>query len=269
MGAMNMIVCVKQVIDPEAPPASFKIDPATGKVVPPPGVSPVIDPYGEYAVEAALRVKDAQGGKITAISLGVKQLRDVVKKPLSMGADELVLLEDEAYDEGDSWSTAYALAMAIKKIGEYDIIFCGREASDWNAGQVGSGIAEILGLPSVTLAKTIDITDAKAKVERITADGYEVVEVLLPALITVSNELGEPRYPTIKGIMAAKKKDPIIWTPADLGVEPDQIGEAGRRAKMLKLFQPVHEGKVEIIEGESPEESAANLALKLRGAKIL
>jgi len=269
MGAMNMIVCVKQVIDPEAPPASFKIDPATGKVVPPPGVSPVIDPYGEYAVEAALRVKDAHGGKITAISLGIKQLRDVVKKPLSMGADELVLLEDEAYDEGDSWSTAYALAMAIKKIGEYDIIFCGREASDWNAGQVGSGIAEILGLPSVTLAKTIDITDAKAKVERITADGYEVVEVLLPALITVSNELGEPRYPTIKGIMAAKKKDPIIWTPADLGVEPDQIGEAGRRAKILKLFQPVHEGKVEIIEGESPEESAANLALKLRGAKIL
>jgi len=269
MGAMNMIVCVKQVIDPEAPPASFKIDPATGKVVPPPGVSPVIDPYGEYAVEAALRIKDTLDSKITVISLGVKQLRDVVKKPLSMGADELVLLEDEAYDEGDSWSTAYALAMAIKKIGEYDIIFCGREASDWNAGQVGSGIAEILGLPSVTLAKTIDVTDAKAKVERVTADGYEIVETSLPALLTVSNELGEPRYPTIKGIMAAKKKDPIIWTPADLGVEPDQIGEAGRRAKMLKLFQPVHEGKVEIIEGESPEESAANLALKLREAKIL
>ncbi|GAI54282.1 unnamed protein product, partial [marine sediment metagenome] len=109
-----------------------------------------------------------------------------------MGADELILLDDEAFAGGDSWSTAYALAMAIKKIGEYDLIFCGRQAADWDAGQVGSGIAEILGLPSVTLAKKIDITDGKARVERVTADGYEVIEVPLPALITVSNELGEP-----------------------------------------------------------------------------
>jgi len=266
---MNMVVCVKQVIDPEAPPASFKIDAASNKVVPPPGVPPVIDPYGEYAIEAALRIKDASGGKITAISLGINQLRDVIKKPLSMGADELILLEDEAFAEGDSWSTAYALAMAIKKIGNYDLILCGREASDWNAGQVGSGIAEILGLPSVTLAKKIDITDGKARVERITADGYEVVEVSLPALITVSNELGEPRYPTIKGIMAAKKKEPIIWKPADIGVNPAQVGAAGRKAKMLKLFQPVQKGEVEIIGGETPEEAAANLALKLRETKIL
>ena len=266
---MNVIICVKQVTDPEAPPASFKIDPAASKVVPPPGVSPVVDPYGEYAVEAALKIKDAMGGKITAISLGINFLRDVIKKPLSMGADELILLEDEAFIEGDSWSTAYALAMAIKKIGDYDLILCGREASDWNAGQVGSGIAEILGLPNVTLAKKIDITDNKARVERITADGYEVIEVNLPALITVSNELGEARYPTIKGIMAAKRKEPVIWKPADVGIEPSKIGIAGRRTKMFKLFQPIHEGKCEIVEGESPEEAAVNLALKLRGAKIL
>jgi electron transfer flavoprotein beta subunit len=266
---MNIIVCIKQVIDPEAPPASFKIDPSSNKVVPPPGVSPVIDPYAEYAVEAALKLKDAQGGKITAVSLGSNQLRDIVKKPLAMGADELILLEDEAFDEGDSWSTAYALAMSIKKIGDYDIIFCGREASDWNAGQVGSGIAEILGLPSVTLAKKIDITDGKAKVERTTDEGYEVIEVSLPCLITVSNEIGEPRYPTIKGIMAAKKKEPVIWKPADIGVEGSQIGAAGRHTKLLKLFQPVREGKCEIIEGEDPEEIAVNLALKLREAKIL
>ncbi|MBA7628318.1 Caffeyl-CoA reductase-Etf complex subunit CarD [subsurface metagenome] len=266
---MNMIVCVKQVLDPEAPPASFKIDPATNKVVPPPGVSPVIDPYAEYAVEAALKVKDAQGGKITAISLGTNQLRDIVKKTLAMGADELILLEDEAFDEGDSWSTAYALAMSIKKIGDYDIIFCGREASDWNAGQVGSGIAEILGLPSITLAKKIDITNGKARVERVTDDGYEVIEVSLPALITVSNEIGEPRYPTIKGIMAAKKMEPVIWKPADIEGDVSQIGAAGRRTKLFKLFQPVREGKCEIVEGESPEEAAVNLALKLREGKIL
>jgi len=264
-----MIVCVKQVIDPEAPPTSFKIDSPSNKVVAPPGVSPVISPFDENAVEAALRIKDVQGGKITVISLGINLLREVVKKPLSMGADELVLLEDEAFADGDSWSTAYALAMAIKKIGDYDLIFCGRQAADWDAGQVGSGISEILGLPSVTVAKKVDVTDGKAKVERVTADGYEVVEVSLPALITISNELGEPRYPTIRGIMAAKKIEPIVWKPADIGVEPSQVGAAGQHTKLLKLFQPVHEGKCELMEGESPEEIGVNLALKLREAKLL
>lgn len=266
---MNMIVCVKQVIDPEAPPASFRVDITSNKVVPPPGVAPVISPFDENAVEAALRIKDAQGGKITVISLGVNLLREVVKKPLSMGADELILLEDEAFAGGDSWSTAYALAMAIKKIGDYDLIFCGRQASDWDAGQVGSGIAEILGLPGVTIAKKVESLDGKVRVERVVADGYEVVEVPLPALVTVSNELGEPRYPTIKGIMAAKKIEPIIWKPADIGVEPAQVGAAGRHTKLLKLFQPVHEGKCELVEGETPEEAGVNLALKLRETKLL
>jgi len=264
-----MIVCCKQVIDPEAPPASFKVDTASNKVVPPPGVPPVISPFDENAVEAALRIKDTLGGKITIISLGVNLLRDVVKKPLSMGADELVLLEDEAFVEGDSWSTAYALAMAIKKIGQYDLIFCGRQAADWDSGQVGSGIAEILGLPCVTLARKIDISDGKARVERVTPEGYEVVEVSLPSLITVSNELGEARYPTIKGIMAAKRKEPTVWKPADIGVDPSQLGAAGRRTRLLKLFQPVREGKCEIIAGENPEEAAVKLALKLREAKVL
>ena len=264
-----MIVCVKQVIDPEAPPASFKVDAASNKVVPPPGVPPVISPFDENAVEAALRIKDAHGGKITVLSLGVNLLREVVKKPLSMGADELILLEDEAFADGDSWSTAYALAMAIKKIGEYDLVFCGRQAADWDAGQVGSGIAEILGLPSVTVARKVEVTNGKARVEKVTADGYEVVETTLPALITVSNELGEARYPTIKGIMAAKKVEPIVWKPTDIGVEAGQAGAAGRQAKLVKLFQPVREGKCEVIGGESAEEAGVNLALKLREAKLL
>lgn len=265
---MNIIVCVKQVIDPEAPPASFRIDSATNKAEMK-GAPPVIDPYGEYAVEAALKIKDSGGGKITAITMGTKLLREVVKKPLSMGVDELILLEDESYDGADSHATAYALAMAIKKAAEYDLILCGREASDTNAGQTGSGIAGILGLPCVTLVRKIDITDGAAKVERVTADGYEVVEVPLPAVITVSNEIGEPRYPTIKGIMAAKKIDPVIWSPADIGVGESQIGTAGRKTDTKKLFQPVHEGRCEMAEGDSPEEAAANLAMKIREAKIL
>jgi len=266
---MNMVVCCKQVIDPEAPPASFSIDSAANKVIPPAGIPPVVNPFDEQAVEAALRIKDAIGGKITVISLGVNLTRDVIKKPLSMGADELILLEDEAFEGGDSWSTAYALAMAIKKVGEYDIIFCGRQASDWDAGQVGLGIAEILGIPSVTVAKKAEVINGKARVERVVADGYEIVEVTLPALITITNELGEARYPTLRGIMAAAKKQPIIWKPADIEVESSQIGAAGRRAKLVKLFQPVREGKCEIIEGDDVADTAAKLAMKLRGLKVI
>lgn len=266
---MNIIVCVKQVLDPEAPPASFKVDTAANKVIPPPGVSPVISPFDEQAVEAALRLKDAKGGKITVLSLGNGLLRDVVKKPLSMGADELILLEDAAFEGGDSWTTAYALAMAIKKVGAFDIIFCGRQAADWDSGQVGSGIAEILGIPSVTLAKKVEAADGKAVVERVVADGYEVVEVGLPALITVSNELGEPRYATLKGIMAASRKQPVVWKPQDIGLDASQVGAAGRRSKLLQLAQPVKQTKCEIVQADSPAEAGALLALKLREAKII
>jgi electron transfer flavoprotein beta subunit len=264
---MNIVVCCKQVIDPEAPPASFKVD--ANKIAPPAGVPPVISPFDECAVEAALKVRDAKGGKVTVLSLGVNLLRDVVKKPLSMGADELILLEDPAFDGGDGASIAYALSLAIKKIGQFDLIFCGRQAADWDSGQVGSGIAEMLGLPSVTLARKIEITaDNKAKVERVTADGYDVIQVGLPALITVSNEIGAPRYPTMKGIMTAKRKEPIVWKPADIGADTSKIGVAGRRIKLTKLFQPVREGKVEIISGENAEDTGIKLALKLREIKV-
>ncbi len=266
---MNSIVCVKQVLDPEAPPASFKIDPATNKVIPPQGVSPVISPFDEQAVEAALRIKDAKGGKVTVISLGNNLIRDVVKKPLAMGADELILLEDPAFEDSDSWSTAYALAMAIKKIGTYDLIFCGRQAADWDNGLVGTGIADILGIPSVTIAKKITAADGKVLVERVTADGFEEIEVALPALITVTNELGEARYASLKGIMAAAKKQPIIWKPADIGADASQIGKAGRRTNLLKLFQPVKVGKCEIVEGENIADAAVKLALKLRESKVI
>lgn len=266
---MELIVCVKQVPDPEAPPASFKVDAAANKVVPPPGVPPVISTFDETAVEAALKVKDAKGGKITVLSLGNNLIRDVVKKPLAMGADQLILLEDPAYEDSDSWSTAYALSQAIKKIGQFDIIFCGRQAADWDAGQVGLGIAEFLGIPSVTLAKKIEVMDGKVQVERVVADGFEVVESPTPCLITVTNELGEPRYAPLKGIMKAAKIQPVIWKPQDIEVDPSQIGASGRHTKLVKLFQPVKEGKCEIVEGENIADAAAKLAVRLREAKVL
>ncbi|HJX04066.1 MAG TPA: electron transfer flavoprotein subunit beta/FixA family protein, partial [Dehalococcoidia bacterium] len=196
---MNMIVCCKQIIDPEAPPSSFKIDAANNKVIPPPNVPLVISPFDANAVEAALKIKDKQGGKITILSMGSNLDIKVAKSPLSMGADELILLDDKSFEGGDSWTTASALVKAIEKIGQFDIIFCGRQAADWDAGQVGSGIAQFLGLPIVTLAKKIEVSEGKAKIERVVADGYQVVEVTLPAVITVSNEIGEPRIAKLQG----------------------------------------------------------------------
>ena len=265
----NMIVCVKQIADPEAPAGSFRVDEAVKQVIPAAGVNQVVSPFDEQAVEAALRIKDAHGGKITAVSMGKDFVMDVIKKPLSMGADELILLRDPAFEGGDSRSTAYALAMAIKKVGEFDIIFCGRQAADWDAGQVGSGIAEFLEIPSVTVAKNVEVLDGNMKVERVVADGYEVIEVSTPVLITVSNELGEPRYPKLKGIMAAAKKEVPTWNAQDIGADTSQLGASGARTKLLKLFVPVKEAKCEIIEGDSPEEAGINLALKLREAKLV
>jgi electron transfer flavoprotein beta subunit len=266
---MNIIVCVKQVIDPEAPPSSFKIDAAANRVLPPPGMAPVISTFDEYAVEAALRLKEKVGGKVTALSLGVNMQRDIVKKPLSMGADELVLLEDPAFAEGDSWSTAYALSLAIKKIAQFDLILCGRQAADWDSGQVGSNIAEILGLPSVTIARKVEAEGNKIKVERIIPDGYELIEMNLPALVTIGNEHPAPRYPNVKGIMAAKRKEPLIWKPADIGADTARIGANGRRVKLIKLFQPVRDSKCEIVTADTQEEAAARLADRLRAAKVL
>ncbi|MBI2935088.1 MAG: electron transfer flavoprotein subunit beta/FixA family protein [Chloroflexi bacterium] len=266
---MNIVVCVKLVPDPEAPPASFKIDSAANKMTVAAGVNLVISPFDEQAVEAGLRIKDKKGGKVTVLSLGTGLPRDVVKKPIAMGGDELVILEDPAFEGGDSWSTAYALSMAIKKIGAFDLVICGRQAADWDAGQVGAGIAELLGLPAVTVARKIEVEDSKAVVERVVADGYEVIETSLPAVVTVSNELGEARFAALKGIMAAARKQPILWKAADIGADPGGIGANGRHARLVKLFQPVREGKCELIEGKDPAETAARLALRLREAKMI
>jgi electron transfer flavoprotein beta subunit len=266
---VNIIVCVKQVIDPEAPPTSFKIDSVNNTVTLPPHLPPVIDPYAEYAVEAALRIKDELGAKVTAISLGNDLLRDVMRKPLAMGADELILLEDTAFSGGDSWSTARALASAIEKLGDYDLIMCGRQASDTDAGQVGLGIAEILGLPSITVARKVQISKDKLSVERVTESGHEVIESSLPAVVTVSSELGEARFPSIKGLMTSKKKEPLIWKPADIGLTPEELGKAGSRARMVELFQSAREVECEIVDGETPEEAGANLAQLLWEAKII
>jgi len=263
---IRVIVCMKQVLDPEAPTSSFQVDPEAKRVTPPKGVPPVLNPFDENALEAALRIKDTQGAEITVVSMGQKLARPVVKKSLAAGSDNLILLEDDAFEDVDSYSTAYILVAAIKKMGERDLILCGRQASDTNAGQVGSGIAEILRIPSITEARKVEASDEKVIVERVVSDGYEVIEASIPALVTASNEIGELRFPAIVSIMAAQKKPITVWNARDLQIEPSQM----KRVNLLKLSMPPRrEVKCQFMDSDTPEEAGANLALKLREDKLI
>lgn len=266
---MNMIVCVKQIPDPETPATAFRVDEAAKKVIPAQGIAPVVSPYDTQAVEAALRIRDAAGGegKITIISIGPASARDVIKHALAMGADEGVLIDDpQLYDNPDPFVTAQVLTAAIKKIGEYDLIFCGRAAADWDNGIAPSGVAELLGIPCVTVAKKVVESNGHVAVDKVLADGFETVEASRPCVVTISNELGDPRYPQLRQIMAAARKQVQVWTAADLGLTPEQLQP---KIVIEKLFIPVKQSNVEIIEGDTVEAQAASLARKLREAKLI
>ena len=266
---MNIIVCVKQIPNPEIPMGKFRIDTETNRVLPPEGIPPVISPFDEQAVEVALRLKEAHGGIITVISMGPPSAKDVVKHALSMGADEGVLLHDAVFEDCDAFSMAYALSKAIEKLGQYDLILCGRQAADCDQGEAGSLIAENLGIPVITFAQKIEVADNKLRVERVILNGYEIIEAGLPTLVTISNEVGQPRLPSGWGIITATRKTVPVWTAADIGADTSLLGAKAARTELLRLFAPSREGECEIIEGESGAEAAAKLVTRLREAKIV
>jgi len=263
--SVDIIVCVSEVLDPETPASGLKIDFEAKRMVSA-GNSTVLNGFDENAVEAALRIKDAVGGTVTILSVGGAFAMDVVKKPLSMGADELVLVQDEALVDLDPLATGYVIAESIIRIGEFDLVLCGRQASDWDNAQVPQGVAEILGLPCITLAQKIDVVGEGVVVQRAMSDGYEVVEASLPAMITVTNELGEPRYATLRGIMAAGRKSPTVWTVDDLGIDRLRLAS---HIYVTDLFVPVKDRGCEFIKGETEADSGRLLALKLREAKLI
>lgn len=263
MEMLNIIVCVKVVIDPEAPTSTFKIDPEGWRIVPSPGVPPVLNPYDENSLEAALRIKERQPARITVISAGKSVPKAVIRKCLAVGADELVVLEDDSFENAASSTTACLLSAAVKKLGKFDLILTGRMAADTNAGQVGSGLAEMLGIPSITVARKINVNGDTARVERALADGYEAVEAPLPCLITVSHELGEMRMANVKGLMAAQQQPITTWHAPDLVLDTTTL----RQSKPLKLFIPERQVQCDRVEGSTPEEAGSNLAMKLWQAK--
>lgn len=263
---MKIIVCVKQVPDPQASSSGTKVDPEAKRVIVPQGTPPVMNPYDENALEAALKIKDAQSARVAVISAGRNLAKPVFRKCLASGADELILLEDNAFEKLDSYATAHLLATAIREIGEYDLILCGRQAADTDAGQVGSGIAEILKIPCITAACKIELSDGKVLVERVVSDGYEIVEAPMPALVTTSSEIGDLRYPTLKDLQAAQKMPITFRNGQQLGFDVSLL----KKLNLVRLSDPPRrKTQCQIIGGETPEEAGAKLALKVREAKLL
>jgi electron transfer flavoprotein beta subunit len=266
---MDIIVTIKQVPDPEAPKDSFRIDAENKHILNPANVEPVMNGYDENALEAALQIKADVGGTITVICMGGTNASRALKQALAMGGDEAILLNDAAFENADATSTAYVLSEAIKKIESYDLILCGRQASDWDLAQVPSGIAEYLRLPSVTAVQKVEAKDGGVRVERLLEDGYEVIDLPTPCLVTVSNEANSPRYPTLKGIMQAGKKKIPTWDLAELGADASKTGRAGALTTVSQLAIPTFESECEFIEGDTPEEMGEKLALRLRELKII
>ena len=256
---MQIVVCIKQVLDPEMPYSAFKVDPVGKGVISPQGTPPVISPYDENAIEAALRVKDAHGAREIASSLGSRLALPVLKKPLAAGADELVLIEDPAAGDLDSFASAGILAAAIRKLGGADMVFTGRQAADWDAGIAGCAIAEELNMPCITVARKVSVQNGMVRVERLLSDGFEIVEALLPCVITIDSDLGELRQVTMQGLNSAKKKPVTAWKLSDLNLEPPPPP----RCELLELYIPKRKRICQIISGENPEDTAVKLANRL------
>jgi electron transfer flavoprotein beta subunit len=264
---MHIVVCIKYIPDPEAAFSMFTVDEQAKKVVPASGLKHVVSPFDEQAVEAALRIREQHSGtRITVITLGDEMSRNALKHGLAMGADDGVLISDAAFDDGDSYTTAQALTAAVKKLGAVDLVLTGRQAADWDAGIVGAGVGELLGVPVLSFAKAVSVADVHVRVERMLDDGGEIVETALPAVVTVSNEIGPPRAPTLRETMRAARKPVVKWSAADLGLAAADVG--ARRVRE-RLFAPVKESRCEFIEGTTPEAQGATLAQKLREARLL
>lgn len=267
---MKIVVCVKEIADPDVAASVFQVDEAARAVVPVPGLRSVASPFDEQAIEVALRLRDKLGSaSISLVTLGGESARAIVKNGLALGADDAYLLVDEAFDGGDATTTARVLAAAIRKIGGVDLVLTGRQAADDDAGVVGCGIAESLGLPAVTFAMDVHVEDRDVVVERSLGDGTETVSAPLPALVTVSHEVGKVRPASLRETMKAARKPMTVWTAADLELTAGDVGAAGARRTLERLYVPKNDVQCEFLAGESPEALAAELVERLAAARIV
>ena len=260
MNGIRIVVCAKQVPDPEAPFTAVEVD-SEAKKISTKGIPPVINPFDENAIEAALCIKEEDGAEVTVLSVGANISHAVLRKALAAGADNLILLDDPHFKDLDSYSTAYVLSNAIKKIGGYDLILTGRQAGDWDSGQTGLILGEMLEIVSINLARSIKIEGGTVVVEKMIQGGYELVRAEMPSLVTVSSEVGELRYPTVKRRLQAKQ--PIeVWSAEDVEIDSEKL----KTIEIMELLPALGMGRqCHFMEGDSPEEKGENLAITLKG----
>lgn len=260
---MNIIVCIKQVPDT----TNVKIDPQKNTLIRE-GVKSIINPFDENAIEEALRLKDLHGGKVTVITMGPPQAVDALKTAIAMGADEAILISDRAFAGADTLATSYTLSCSVKKIGLYDLVLFGKQAIDGDTAQVGPGVAQFLDIPQITFASKIELSDNRLKVTRQLEDSSEIVETMLPAVVSVVKQINEPRLPSLKGQLKAKKAEIPVWSAESISAEKEKIGLTGSPTQVVRIFTPPPRGKSEMINGNT-EEIAEKIFEKLREQKII
>jgi electron transfer flavoprotein beta subunit len=253
---VNVLVCLKQVPDTET---QIRIAPDGNSIVTD-NIKWVMNPYDEYAVEEALRLKEKFSGEVTIISVGPKRVTESIRTALAMGADKGILVDDPSLAGSDSLGTARVLAAVIKDL-DYDIILCGKQGVDDDYGLVGSSLAGLLGIPQISIVIKLEVSGdgSTIKAHREVEGGIVVIEAPLPVLITAQKGLNEPRYASLPGIMKAKKKPLDVKTITDLGLDASEVGEAGARIKIKGITPPEERKAGRIVEGETPQEKAANL----------
>lgn len=244
---MNIVVCLKQVPDTTA----VKIDPKTGTLIRD-GVPSIINPEDKHALESALQLKDNYGAHVTIVSMGPPQAKNALREALSMGADEAILLTDRAFGGADTLATSKTIAAAINKL-DYDIIFAGRQAIDGDTAQVGPEIAEHLNVPQVTYVQDVKVEEDGLIVNRALEDGYELIKVQTPVLLTAIEELNHPRYMNVKYIFDTAEKEVKVMTAADLDVPVEELGLKGSPTKVKKSMTKEAKGAGEIIKESAPE----------------
>jgi len=256
---MEIVVCIKQVPDAK----DVRLDPKTNTLARE-GVESIMNPFDRHALEEAVCLREEHGGTVTVLSMGPPQAEDVLREAISCGADRGVLVSDRAFAGADTWATSYTLSKAIETMGNCDLILCGKQAIDGDTAQVGPGLASRMGLPYVTcVQKTRESTTDHIVVERMMDDGYDVVRLPLPALLTVVKDINEPRVPSLKGKMKAKKAEIQSLSAADIGAEEHCIGLAGSPTQVVQVFSPEPRGDREIFSG-SVEEQVDQLVERLQ-----
>lgn len=246
---MNIIVCIKQVPDS----AQVKVDPKTGTLIRA-GVPSILNPYDHYALERALEIKAKTGAKVTVLSMGPDQAVAVLRLALALGADEGILLSDRAFAGSDTWATSYAIATAVKKIGNYDLILCGQMAIDGDTAQTGPGVAYHLNVPQITFCESIDSDGQRVVVKKLIEGGHQIMEADLPVLVTMTMPHDyAAKYPSFMAAHKAQDKKTVKWTAADIGADLNKLGLNGSPTRVSRIFPPAARQKGEMFTGSAVE----------------